>query len=273
MILFLLLLMLSVVQADPTWKWANATKIVEKHEFYLNNEIIVKPQNSWQVLFAVLYQNTNLSTLKDCIFYHVPGKEKGTLKIKTIASESKCEDYLFQPGDLEWKNLKALHYAIQENFLTISMTNENFQVERWDVMIFKKFEHPQPKSLMSSAEYRSPKIIYLTPYRGLLKVHPQIANAQPDNVNCHEISEDCKEKAPSTCSQCVEGWYEIPNGCKQGPKFCGSIDCGQKNQPACRRGMKYQRVEAEYSCRDDHSFAYCMKGLSLQCQGNLPYCI
>jgi hypothetical protein len=273
MILYLFLIILNVAQADPTWKWSNALKIVEKHEFYENNEVLIKPKNSWQTLFAVLYNDSNLKTLKDCIFYKVPGEEKGILKIKTMAADKNCGDQLFLPGDQEWKNLKAVQFSVQDNFLSISMTNEQFQIEKWDVPLFNVFEHPQAKGLMSSAEYRSAKVIYLTPHKNDLKVKPQIAVSLTDKKICHDINEDCEEKSPSVCSQCSGGWYEIPNGCMQGPKYCGSIECGLKNQPACRRGMKYQKTDTKYGCREDNSFAYCAKGLIIQCQANLPYCM
>lgn len=273
MILYFILLLINTVQADPTWKWSNATKIVEKHEFYLNNEIIVKPKDSWQTLFAVLYHDSNLKTFKDCIYYRVPGEEPGILKIKTLEATKKCEEFLYQPGDQEWKDLKALQFSVLDNLMSISLTNDKFQIEKWDVPLFNVFEHPEPKGLMSSAEYRSPKMIYLTPYKGVLQVKPLSAVPLLDKKICHDINEDCTEKAPTVCSQCAQGWYEIPNGCPQGPKFCGVQECGLKNQPACRRGVKWQHREYEFNCREDHSFAYCAKGLTIQCQGNLPYCI
>ena len=274
MIWLIMLTLSQFVSADPTWKWANAIKVVEKHEFYLNNEVITKPKNSWQALFAVLYHDSNLVTFKDCVFYKVPGDEPGILKVKTVPAAQKCEEFLYQPGDQEWKNLKALQFSLTDNFLSISITNAKFENEKWDVALFNVFEHPQPKSLMSSAEYRSPKVIYLTPYKGQQKIKPRPAVPLTDKKICHNIAEDCKEVSASICTQCPNGWYEIPNGCPVGPKYCGAASCGLKNQPACRRGYKYQRSETtEFRCRDDHSFAYCAKGLTLQCQGQLPYCI
>lgn len=274
MILHLLILISATVYAsDPSWKWSNAAKIVEKHEFYKNNEVITKPKDSWQIIFAVLYNDTNLKSFKDCVFYRVPGEEMGQLKIKTVDSNVSCEKYLFQPGDQEWKQLKAFQFTIQKNFLNLSMTNNQFQIIKWDVPLFNTFEHPIPKSLMSAAEYRAPKIIYLSPYKGFLKVLPQKSPVISDKKICHEINEDCIEKSPSTCSQCSGGWYEIPIGCKQGPKYCGSIICGAKNQPACSKGTRFQRMNKEFKCREDNSFAYCTKGLTIQCQGHLPYCI
>ena len=273
MIYLILLTLMSSSFADPTWKWAKALKIVEKHEFYTNNEIIKRPVNAWQTLFGVVYNDPNLKTMKDCLYYKVPGDEPGILKLKTIASDRPCEEALYLPGDEEWKDLKALQYSVQENLLSVSLTNAQFQIEKWDVPLVNVFEHPTPKPLMSSAEYRAPKMIFLTPYRGTEVIRPVRSGGLEDKKICHDIAEDCKEISPSVCSECTNGWHEMTNGCVSGPKFCGVQSCGLKGQPACRRGMVYQRVEKTYSCREDASFAYCANGLSIQCQGHLPYCL
>lgn len=273
MISMIIIFLAGLCFADPSWKWVNAIKIVEKHEFYTNNEVIKKPQNSWQTLFAVVYHDSNLRTFKDCVFYRVPGEDAGVLKLKTVLENQKCEKYLFEAGDQEWKELKALQYSIKENYLSLGLTNSKFEIENWEIPLFNVFENPSPKSFMSSAEYRSPKVIFLTPYKGKLSILPKKAPVLEDKKICHDISEDCQEKSPSTCSLCPQGWFEIPNGCPQGPKFCGRLVCGQKNQPACRRGMKYQKSDKQFHCREDLSFAYCSKGLTIHCQGNLPYCL
>lgn len=273
MIIFLLASLINFAEADPSWKWSNSVGITEKHEFYKNNEILTQPKNSWQTLFAIIYKDPNLKTLKDCVFYKVPGEESGSLKIKTIQENEKCGLYLYKDGDQEWPNLKALQFSILPKSVSISLTNQKFEVEKWETPLFNLFKAPVPKPLMSSAEYRSPKIIYLPPYKGVMKVHPQRSQTITNTGVCHEISTDCQEKSPSTCSQCENGWYEIPNGCAQSPKFCGSKICGVKNGPACSRGRKYQKSAQEYDCRTDKSFAYCSKGLQVECQGDLAYCL
>lgn len=273
MILYLFLALINVSYADPSWKWANAIKIVDKHEFYTNNEIIVRPKGAWQTLFGVVYNDPNLKPLKDCLYYKVPGDtEAGTLKLKTISADKPCGEFLYSPGDQEWTGLKALQFTVTDKIMSVSITNAQFQIEKWDALLFNVFENPEPKALMSSAEYRSPPVMYLTPYKGVATIHPEKGKPLEDKKLCHDVNEVCEEKSPSVCSQCSNGWYEIPNGCPQGPKYCGDIGCGQKTQPACRRGMRYQREEKTYNCVEDSSFVFCAKGLSVQCQGNLPYC-
>lgn len=273
MIVLLFASLLNLVHADPSWKWSNSVGVSERHEFYKNSEILTKPQNSWQTLFAIVYKNGNLKTLKDCVFYRVPGLEFGILKIKTIKENEKCETHLYKSGDQEWPNLKALQFSIQPKSLSISLTNQKFEVERWETPLFNLFKAPVPKLHISSAEYRSPKMIFLQPYKGVMEVKPLRSQTPRSNGICHDISTDCKEKSPSVCSQCDKGWFEIPNGCAQSPKFCGVRACGLKNRPACPRGRSYQKAAQEYDCRVDKSFAYCSKGLRVECQGNLAYCL
>jgi hypothetical protein len=260
-----------LTHADPSWRWIHAIKIIDKHEFYKDNEVLVKPMNSWQHLFSVVYYNSQLSISKDCIFYRIPGEELGLLKIKTIEENQKCQDFLFLSGDQEWGSLKSVQFLIKKNYLSLTITHQNYYVEDWETPLLNLFQHPEPRIKMSSAKYRSPGIIFLSPQD---EAPQKWIKSKMDGLKiCHDISEDCREKTPSLCQLCPDGWYEVPNGCFQGPKFCGVIICGQKNTPACRRGFKYQKIKKKYKCGEDDSFVYCAKGLRVRCQGSLAYCM
>lgn len=275
MIFFLPLLMSFMISAKPTGRWMTALEVVEKHEFYQNNEVILKPKGSWQTLFAVIYTDGQLRRKKDCVYYRVPSEEPGILKIKTIDSKGSCEEHLFQPGDEEISGLKSLQYSITDQDISLYLTHQKFKIERWNVPLLNIHKRPSPRPLLSSAEYRSPKMIFLSPSNKDLKTElPKKIGLLQDNEKCHHISDDCKELAPSRCHECPEGWSEIPNGCPVGPKVCGVHRCGLKHQPACRRGLKYQRKdEKKFDCRIDNGFAYCSKGHSIQCQGSEAWCL
>jgi hypothetical protein len=270
LIYFILSLYSFLSFADPTFKWANALEVVEKHEFYTANEVITKPKDSWQTLFAVVYPDVKLNTYKDCVFFRVPGLDLGILKIKTISASESCEKYLFSVGDEETQGVKALQFHLNENFLNLNITLDAYKIERWNVTFLNKFQRPTVSGLMSSGQYQFPKLIHLA---SVQKAIPQQKSILKKDKLCHAIAEDCQELSLSICQTCEEGWYEIPNGCNQGPKYCGVLNCGQRNQPACRRGVHYQRLKKKYECRLDSSFAFCAKGLKVQCEGNLPFCI
>lgn len=270
MIILLTLLVTFITHASQPAHWGNLLELSNKHEFYQNNEVIIKPRESWQNLFTFSYIDQDLKHLKDCVFYYVPGESSGILKIKTIGAQEKCDDYLLVPGDKEWNNIKTLQFNVQQTVVSIEMSFKDFKSERWEARFQKSFVRPEPALNLSSAQYKAPKIIMLAP-RSSVVVAAEKIKLQKDS-QCHQINDDCEELSPAICDQCAEGWYEIPNGCMQGPKFCGRDMCGTKNKPACRRGMVWQRKDERFDCRRDSSFAYCAKGLTVQCEGLRAYC-
>lgn len=268
MIFVLTFLITSVLASHPV-HWSSMLELRERHEFYRDNEVILKPRDSWQVLFAVIYPDQNLGLHKDCVFYRVPGEAAGIFKIKTVNLEASCEKYMETTGDTEIKNLKALQFSY-DNELSLHFTFTDFRALKWKIPLMNRYKSSAPLPLSSSAQFRAPKIILLSPER--ISVKKAKVNMLEKGELCHSISDDCQELSPSTCGQCPEGWYEVPNGCPQGPKYCGSVICGLKNQPACRKGMKWQRVDKKFECRTDSSFAFCATGLSVQCEGSRAYC-
>ncbi len=268
MMTFLCLFLSVFAWSNQPENWDLANKITDRHEFYKDNEIVIKPKDSWQILFAVQYPSSQLQNVKDCVYYRVPGLELGSLRIKSTTANDDCEKYVFKTPDKEWKGIKALQFSIKDGILNLSMTFEHYKGETWLVKLKAPALKPKARLLMSSAEFKGPKILLLGKNVLTNQVLTETAKGKP----CHEISDDCQELSSSRCNQCSHGWYEIPNGCVQGPKFCGVQECGHKNQPACRRGMKWQRKQVKYDCRTDSSFAYCINGLMVQCQGALAHC-
>ncbi len=269
MIYLLLSLILSSAFAEAPFHWSSAFKISEKHEFYAEDKVIDKPQDSWQILFALVYPDVQLNLQKDCVLYRVPGAEPGELKIKKIPEDTSCETVLFQPGDQEWKSVSDLRFSIRDQILRLSYTQTKHKAEAWTVNFLNLNSHPKPTMNMSSAELKSPKAIMLAPGTVVNIVKPKFE--LKDGDVCHEVSDDCVAKA-SRCMDCPLGWHELPNGCAQGPKRCGQVECGKKNSPACRRGIKWQRMQKTFSCRDDVSFAYCSPGLKIECEGTMVIC-
>jgi hypothetical protein len=247
--------------------WASAFKIIERHEFYPTDQIIASPKDSWQHLFSILILNERFQEQKDCVFYFVSGEAKGKLKLKTIGTKESCLDHLLEEGDLTWTEVKGLQFSNLHSGLKLSFTQDKKSVI-WEI-VTADFVAPTPTLHLSSVEMKSPKYVLLAPATGPEeKDLPVLKN---DEL-CFGVNDVCEETQSSTCHLCPEGWYEIPNGCAAGPKYCGRLNCGGKNAPACRRGMSYQKNEGKFDCRTDSSFAYCQKGLMVQCEGQKAYC-
>ena len=265
LLLFILFCQVSFAAAPD--QWTGALEIVDRHEFYKDDEPIEKPKGSWETLFSVKYAARNLRLIKDCVFYHVPGIDKAELRIKTVTASVACDIRAAGIKENSWKDLEAVTFSANPSEAKLHLRYSKTKTETWSVEIPKQRAVVEPKLLESSSDFKTSSILFLAKTRDDSPVE-----SLKDGEACFKVSELCEPLASSQCHLCSNGWYEIPTGCKSGPKFCGSIDCGSKNQPACLRGKRYQRRAAQYECRRDSSFAYCQKGLTIQCEGNLAYC-
>lgn len=247
--------------------WSSAFKVIERHEFYPEGKVISEPRESWQHIFSILILNEEFREQKDCVYYYVPGENLGRVKVKTIGVSEDCLDHLLKEANQVWNGVKDLQYTSLPSGLKLTFT-QNKETVSWEI-VTTDFKAPLAAMHVSSSEMKSPRFVLLAPVNET-KIEKSIP-LKNDQL-CFGVNDDCEETQASTCHLCPEGWYEVPNGCPKGPKFCGRLQCGGKNEPACRRGMKYQRVDKKFDCRTDSSFAYCQKGLLLQCEGLKAYC-
>lgn len=269
MILLFLFLSQFAFAKEPVY-WAHVLEVTDRHEFYQNHENILKPANAWQTLFALGYLDSELKKLKDCVYLKVPGESSGILKLKTVAASATCEDHLLEAGDQEVQDIKTFQFSIYDKKVNLEFTTSDFKSHKWQASLQYSYVKPEPEMSMSSAEYKAPKLIFLAPSRNFTIQSGE--EFLKDGTLCHNVNEDCEEVSSSSCSQCSGGWYEIPNGCENGPKYCGVLKCGGKDLPACRRGMKWQRTETDFDCRVNSSFAYCSEGFKITCEGKKAFC-
>jgi hypothetical protein len=270
MILFFFPLLISLLWSAEPLHWNYLISLEDRHEFYESSTLIDRPKNSWQVLFSLTYVDKSLNYVKDCVFYRVPGDNPGVLKIKALPFEESCERFIFGTGDQEMTGIKSLQFHLSEKEVTIDFSTSDFKATKWSAIFHTTFDRPEARMHLSSAEFKSPKIIYLAPEN--INVKKLKESLIEDQKVCHDINDECEEVTSNSCSQCKHGWFEVPNGCPTGPKICGSLDCGKKNGPACRRGNRWQRKDSTLDCRTDSSFAYCGPGLQITCEGRKAFC-
>jgi hypothetical protein len=135
--LILFKVMFSFVFAVVPSHWSYIDAIHEKHEFYKNDEVIVKPKESWQTLFSLAYIDREFHSAKDCIYYKVPGQELGIIKIKTISSSDKCDESLLVSGDREITGIKSLKYSGNEESIILDFTTNDLKSQKWNIVINK----------------------------------------------------------------------------------------------------------------------------------------
>ncbi len=268
MFYLLFLLSLSKVFSSAPIYWSSALEIKDRHDFYLDNQVIDKPKGTWQLLFSIVYPDRELKLEKDCVFYQVPKNGDGVLKIKTLSPDRNCADALYEKGDQEIGNLKSLQFSTKDK-IVIFMTLKDYKSFKWEIPLLNNRSKRESRLLTSSAAYQTSSVLFLSPKKNKTK---QEMKTLKNSEACHLIDDECNELAPSTCELCPLGWYEVPNGCSQGPKYCGIHLCGLKNRPACRKGVKFLTQTEKLECRIDSGFVYCAPGLKVFCEGALAYC-
>lgn len=68
MIKILFLLFSFNLFASQPAHWTNLFEVSDRHEFYENHESIIKPRDSWQTLFGLVYIDREIQRIKDCVF-------------------------------------------------------------------------------------------------------------------------------------------------------------------------------------------------------------
>ena len=94
-------------------------------------------------------------------------------------------------------------------------------------------------------------------------------------IPCHQVDDQCMDLRPNECHFCDEGVFEVfDSKCNRtGTKFCGRIECGGKNSPACYLGREHIQQEDFKGCHLYSEEYYCQSNYNLVCEdGKIPWC-
>ena len=228
-----------------------------------NNEVITGlPGFDQLVMELIIPSKGGLAEVKHCLYYQVPYKEKvGILKVQEIKNHSECSDFskenklIAQLSGVDNFKININNYKIVMNFdynklkVEILIPTPNIELG----LIHEKYRSLTEKSMIpglrlikmneDSFDFASNK------YLG--QISDRFSNGAA--IRCQQINKDCEVVGENRCEQCRYGWYEVVDfQCSQGgSKFCGQNHCGEKNEPACPRGVKVVEPEDAGICQND----------------------
>lgn len=218
---------------------------IEFNKNYVNNLEIKDPPKTWIKL---------LTTPDICLFYKTPYKtDQGVLKI-TKVKNMKCDE-ITETNFMKDK-IDKLRVSYSKNKFEINFyINEN----KSSVGLFGYKEKVKYKKYSSNVE--SYKVENIT----LNEVLPK--NVLTQGQLCHGVNSNCTSIVENTCDTCEEGFHEVVDyNCPQGgSKYCGKIECGQKNLPACPRGYEVLNTKLSSLCFDGSPAGNCAPGLKTFC--------
>ncbi len=272
LMLALLLVCSSCMRNDPenmtaeeadqllTTEWVYATAL---DQLKYNGEVITRPPGFEQLVMSlVIPTKGGLSSNRHCVYYQVPYKEKqGVLIVEVVKNAEACgetsgenKNFLKLTGidklKVTFQNFKLnLDFSYNKKSYTMSTPLANIE----SGLIHEKYQGLKEKRLVSglrllrlsdeSFDFGSNK------YLGKLSDRFSRGNA----IRCEQVNKDCETIGENRCDQCRYGWYEVVDfQCPQGgSKFCGQNHCGEKNEPACPRGIKVIDPEEAGICQSD----------------------
>lgn len=213
------------------------------------------------VLGLTIAEEGGLSLKNHCVYYHVPYKDSaGSLKITEVKKLQACPENADDQAWVLLSGLQDLSISMKDFRLTLnfSMDRQKRSIEVFLPNVELGLVHEKYSSLKEKRLYDGMKLLRLTDdsfdsstNRHLGKLTDRFGHGTA--IRCHKVDKNCQDVGENRCDDCRYGWYEVVDyQCPQGgSKFCGQNHCGEKNEPACPRGIKVISLEENGICQND----------------------
>jgi hypothetical protein len=197
-----------------------------------------------------------------CVYYTVPYKEKVSLfKVQELKNIDSCPEssdkgvsFVSMSGinnlKITFRGFKLkLEFLYEKDKNIIEIPMPNIEVG----LIHEKYHSLKEKRLMSGLKFLrlNDDSFDYSSNRYLGKLSDRFSKGTA--IRCHQVDSECKTVGENRCEECRYGWYEVVDfQCPQGgSKLCGQNHCGEKNEPACPRGIKVVAPEDSGICQSD----------------------
>jgi hypothetical protein len=184
---------------------------------------------------------------RHCVYYRVPFKKiKGELMIVDNRELVKCS---------ETPSGEVLYSLANINNLEVKL--ENFEIHLSFAIDEKKVNWSFPLYNLSfgSKHEKNRSEVEIKKINGLILINEnqKLNSAETQKIGkfndsyslktavmCRRVNKDCEVVGEDICHQCQFGSFEVVDfQClKGGSRYCGINHCGEKNEPACIRGMQ-----------------------------------
>ena len=228
-----------------------------------NDEVLLRPPGVEQlVMNLVIPASGGLSRNKHCVYYQVPYKEKtGRLRVQEIKISDECSEVA--SNESFFASISGID-KLKISYANFKLTL-NFESNKKNTIIIIPL--PNIESGLVHEKYNSLKEKRLTSGLRLLRLSEDSFDfasnkylgklsdsfSKGSAIRCHQVDKTCQTIGENRCDDCRYGWYEVVDfQCPQGgSKFCGQNHCGEKNEPACPRGVKVVDPEDAGICQSD----------------------
>jgi hypothetical protein len=249
----------------------------------------------WPLIEFKAIGSSGLSLKKYCLIYKIPAKKKGELKLVEL-NKAHCHEEILTDSRLTIKDVFDLKVYLTGRSIKIKdippfHLSLKFKKEGKDINLefpllnlsednirvlgnykLKKTTFNRNRFSVGLEQTLVPGAIFWPNLDGgngdsFLQGHISDNFIERTSIACHRINNKCETIGSYTCDKCRYGWYEtVPTKCpRAGDKFCGTLNCGGKGEPACYRGYAYKNVEVKFGCYKGNPAGFCRDGLSAIC--------
>lgn len=218
--------------------------------FAPENQIITRPPGLEQLIFKLeMPEVGGIERKSHCVYYTVGFKQKKSLFIinENKGSEdcpivSDQENYFLKASEIDQLEIKIVNFELNLSFTYLGK-KRLIKIPLLNVEGEK--EHLKLKPMKTKSFYNGFKILKINDdsfdfamNKNLGKISDRFSLGTA--IRCHQVDKNCQTVGENRCLDCKYGWYEVVDfQCPQGgSKFCGQNHCGEKNEPACPRGVK-----------------------------------
>lgn len=256
---------IDVFRAKLFNNWISAFEIRIISNATNTDKVVVKPPYSWVPLFeSTFYVDGSNKTAKQCLLYKTPFKTQlGQVKVIDLKENELCEQILDVDNSLEnifLDDVNNFKIYFVKNTLRLKFEFNSKQTDLEFPMynlksrpVFKHLKEVEFGQILNGVTLLGKKTGDVN--------HAKESQRPIGNFDDRYSDGSAKKCVTDSCNECRYGSFETLNG----TKFCGINRCGQKNEPACFRGLKYKTYTLEKACMTDSPVGFCKKGLSVNC--------
>ncbi len=227
------------------------------------NQVISRPPGLEQLIMKLeMPEAGGLEKKRHCVYYTVGFKQKkSSLVINDLKGTEDCtivsdqENTFLKAIELNQLEINMVNFEIQ---LSFAYLNKNRIIKVPLLNIEGEKEHSKLKPMKTKSFHQGLKILKISDdsfdfalNKNLGKISDRFSRGTA--IRCHQVDKNCQNIGENRCMDCKYGWYEVVDfQCPQGgSKFCGQNHCGEKNEPACPRGVKVVDILEAGICQSD----------------------
>jgi hypothetical protein len=242
--MWLALLWVSIASAQaPFEQWSYAVEVVDRHPSLLTGTRIGGPASTWQTLLGVVLPGKSVHAFhRHCLHLRVPTKGDGILRVTLMAPEQSCAG--------AWEGTRVWEATGVDD---VRVTVDGMEVRLW-------WSDPSARQFRTRGQAVAGVFLF-SPYSDPTGMTGATA-LWLDGHACDLVD--------GTCRRCQNGFLRVIG--EKDLYRCGVDRCGEVGQPACPRGVRWQKGRGPFGCRGDDGHVFCAKGLKIECLGSEAYC-